>query len=92
MPIVEIEIVAERKLTPGLAKRPAHDLAAIYRGPAGDTWVKLRRLDVGDYAAGDGGPSPEVRPVFVRVLKADPPAEDELDEELQSGGGRGTGA
>lgn len=83
MPIVEIEIVAERKLVPGLAARLAHDLATIFGGPASGTWVKLHRLDVHDYAEGDGGPSPEVRPVLVSVLKADPPFEDELRAEIR---------
>ncbi len=83
MPIVEIEIVAERKLAPGLAKRLSHDLAPVFGGAASGTWVKLRRLDVHDYAEGDGGPSGEVRPVFVSVLKADPPTGDQLQSEIR---------
>lgn len=82
VPIVEVEIVAERKLVPGLAARLAHNLAPIFGGPARGTWVKLRRLDVTAYAEGDGGPSPEVRPVFVRILKADPPTGAELREQV----------
>ena len=83
MPIVEVEIVAERKIVPGLATRLAHNLAPIFGGSARGTWVKLRRLDVSDYAEGDGGPSPEVRPVFVRILKADPPTGDELRDQIR---------
>lgn len=82
MPIVDIEIVADRKLAPGLATRLAYALAPIFGGPANGTWVKVRHLEVGDYAEGDGGPSGEVRPVFVTILKADPPAGDELAEEV----------
>ena len=83
MPIVEVEIVAERKLAPGLAVNLAHNLAPIFGGPASSTWVKLRRLDVSDYAEGDGGPSSEVRPVFVKILKAELAAGDELRDEIR---------
>ena len=83
MPIVEVEMVAERKHVAGLAARIAHDLAPIFGGVASSTWVKLQTLDVHDYAEGDGGPSPEVRPTFVTVLRADLPVGDELIEEIR---------
>ncbi len=83
MPIVEVEMVAERKHVAGLAARIAHDLAPIFGGVASATWVKLRTLDVHDYAEGDGGPSSEVRPAFVTILRADPPAGDDLQDEVR---------
>lgn len=83
MPIVEVEMVAERKHVAGLAARIAHDLAPIFGGPASGTWVKLRTLDIHDYAEGDGGPSLEVRPAFVTILRADSPGGAELQDEVQ---------
>jgi phenylpyruvate tautomerase PptA (4-oxalocrotonate tautomerase family) len=50
--------------------------------PAGRTWVKLRALQRGRYAE-SGGADPELRPVFVSVLKARRPPPSEIEEEAR---------
>lgn len=71
MPIVSVEIVTEEPPPTDLAGRLADALAQVFGGPPSRTWVRLRTL--GHYAEGDGGPPPNVLPVFVSVLMANPP-------------------
>ena len=61
-------------LAPRLAEAAGHALAA----PAGETWVRLRRLTTTFYAESGGGPLAGVPPVFVQVLQARLPDETAL--------------
>lgn len=83
MPILEIEIVGGLtiKHRKGLAQRLADGAAKIMSMPPGSTWVRLRRLDAADYAE-NGGLADPVLPVFVSLLRADPPTGEALDREV----------
>lgn len=83
MPVVEIEIVGAGPLRAGLAAELAAGLAGAMGSRPGGTWVRLHRLDRGDYAEGDGGPPAGVDPIFVTVLRADVPPEAVLREEAR---------
>ncbi|HSF80058.1 MAG TPA: hypothetical protein VLA49_02425 [Anaerolineales bacterium] len=94
MPILEIEIVLQPGEIPvsDLAQIAADRAAQVFGGPPGHTWVRLRLLPAGQYAENSGGtpggdtpgsePPPEVYPVFVTVLKAQPPEPPALQQEL----------
>ena len=77
MPILDVELVAAAD-----AEAPRGDVAQaladaageVLATPAGRTWVRVRRLDRGDYAE-NGGVAAGVAPVFVTVWKADPPGD-----------------
>ena len=79
MPILDVTLVLQEveelpdELTDRLAKSAPR---AMDSEPAG-TWVRLHTLASDRYADGDGGPATSVRPVFVPVLKATRPVEDE---------------
>ncbi|HEX4924310.1 MAG TPA: hypothetical protein VFV50_09495 [Bdellovibrionales bacterium] len=64
MPILDVEIVGELSVS-----EPAQALAdaagTVLKTRVGGTWVKLRRLDPGDYA--ENGPNTP-QPVFVNIL------------------------
>jgi len=81
MPLLEVEIVlgAGEEVQAGLAAASVEATAKVLNAPEGSTWVRLREISAEHYAE-NGGPV-EVRPVFVRVLKARLPAEDELERE-----------
>ena len=83
MPILEIEIVLSPNelLLSDLAARLAEAAAAVFQGPKGSTWVKLRALQQTEYAEDGGGPQ-DVHPVFVRVLKARLPRGGDLETEI----------
>lgn len=81
MPIVEVEVVGDKKLKDGLAREIADAAGVIFEGQAGGTWVRLRRLPEGQYAENGGGPPEGVWPVFVNVLKGGADGEDERREE-----------
>jgi phenylpyruvate tautomerase PptA (4-oxalocrotonate tautomerase family) len=86
MPILDVEIVlGPGESTPtGLCAAIADAAAAVFRTPAGHTWVRLRELPQERYAEDGGGPGPEVRPVFVHVLKAAMPPSAELEQEVSA--------
>lgn len=83
MPILTVEIVVGETETfvPTLAGAIADAAGAIFGSAPGRTWVRLHRLPAAQYAengiASDGTP----HPVFVSVLKAEPPAGDALASE-----------
>ena len=84
MPILEVEIILRpgELLTAGLSSQIADQAAAALAAPPGRTWVKLRTLLPDQYAE-DGANTPtSIYPVFVSVLKADPPPPDELAAEV----------
>lgn len=80
MPILDVEIVSDATLEPGLAGRIAEAAAAVLASPPGTLWVKLRRLDVALYAE-NAAVAPQ--PVFVSVLKRGAPADDGAGEHAR---------
>lgn len=82
MPILDVEIVLrpDERPAPGLAADIADRCGAVFGSPPGNTWVKLHLLPRDCYAE-NGGPSDEVYPVFVSVLKAHLPALEALSLE-----------
>ena len=78
MPLIEVEVVADDELSPTLAPRLAEAAGRALEAPAGQTWVRLRRLTTAHYAESGGGPPSGVRPVFVQVLQARLPDEAAL--------------
>ena len=84
MPILEVEIVMRpgEWMRDNLAAEIAERAAAVFRAPAGRTWVRLRTLAPEGYAEDAGGPPPDVYPVFLSVLKAEMPPADELATEI----------
>ena len=86
MPILDIEIVGEprlvfrRDLTERIAEAAATALQSRPRG----TWVKLRVITPDDYAENEMARSETVRPVFVRVLLADPPDGEQLHSQSRA--------
>jgi hypothetical protein len=80
VPILDVEVVGARE--EGLARRIADAAGAVFGPPAGRTWVKVRFLARRDYAEDGAGLPPDVRPVMVRILKADRP--ENLDLEVRA--------
>ena len=83
MPILRVEIVVEEteKIAPNLAAAIADAAGALFGSAPGRTWVRLHRLPAAHYAENDIAPDGTPRPVFVSVLKAEPPAGDALERE-----------
>lgn len=84
MPLIEVEVVADDELSPTLAARLAEAAGAALDAPAGQTWVRLRRLTTASYAESGGGPPPGLRPVFVQILQARLPDEATLARQAAS--------
>jgi phenylpyruvate tautomerase PptA (4-oxalocrotonate tautomerase family) len=84
MPIVDVQLVAEvADLPAGLASRLAESLAGVFSSPAGRVWVRLSILPSANYAE-NGADGPAALPVFVRVLHADLPPDEELSTQAQA--------
>lgn len=83
MPILTVEIVvaATEAFAPDLAVAIADAAGAIFRSAPGSTWVRLYLLPAAQYAENGIAPDATPHPVFVSVLKADPPAGDALAHE-----------
>jgi phenylpyruvate tautomerase PptA (4-oxalocrotonate tautomerase family) len=83
MPILEVEIVLRPNefLLSDLAPRLAEAAARVFDSPKGSVWVKLRALQLTEYAE-NGGTSGDMHPVFVSVLKSSLPGRAELEEEI----------
>jgi len=75
MPLLEVEIVdhPDLSLPADAAQRVADAVGELLGAPPGRTWVRLRRIPREDYAENGGPLEPEIAPVFVRLLEADPP-------------------
>lgn len=86
MPILDVEIVVdEDELIPDkLAGRLADAAGKVFGSPAGQTWIRLRRLSRTDYAENEGGPPAGVRPVFATVLKRRLPDQEEMANECRA--------
>ena len=84
MPILDVEIVLapRESLPPDLAASLADAAATALGTSPGGTWVKIRPLPHTGYAEDAGGPPEEVRPVFVRILKAALPSADAMQSEV----------
>ncbi len=82
MPIVDVTLIGPVTVPDdGLAQRLSDALSVALGAPRGTTWVRLRRVDAGDYAE-DGGAPPGVLPVFVDLLRRAWPAS--VDERAAS--------
>ncbi len=84
MPILTVEIVAREseEISPNLAGAIAGAAGAIFGSAPGRTWVRLHLLPVARYAENGIAPDATPRPIFVSVLKAEPPAGDALAREV----------
>ncbi|MBV7339346.1 hypothetical protein KFU94_66240 [Chloroflexi bacterium TSY] len=83
MPIVDIEIVGDRKaLLSNLAEQLASELGNVFGSRPNQTWVRVRSLPSEQYAENqlDNGPQPQ--PVFVTILKAHRPNSNEIESEV----------
>ena len=82
MPILDVEIVLKpgEMLTSDTASRIAEAAGEVFASRPRGTWVRLRVLDSALYAENESGPSVDVFPVFVSVLKSGIDA-DKLKEE-----------
>lgn len=78
MPIVDLLVVVDSVETvpPGAARAVADAVAGTLRSPPGRVWVRLQTLPAEHYA--ENASAASVRPVFVTVLHADPPAPDAM--------------
>jgi phenylpyruvate tautomerase PptA (4-oxalocrotonate tautomerase family) len=69
MPILDVEVVGQQAGDPPtekLAERVAGRVGEALGVPAGQLWVKVRKLSASGYA--ENGPPGTTLPVFVRVL------------------------
>jgi phenylpyruvate tautomerase PptA (4-oxalocrotonate tautomerase family) len=69
MPILEIEVVGQQATDPPterLAERIAAAVGSALGVPAGQLWVKVRKLAASNYA--ENGPPLPTLPVFARLL------------------------
>ena len=85
MPIIDVEmVVADNEQVPShLAAIMANATRNVFGASAGQTWVRLHKLPLQDYAEDGGGPLQDIRPIFVTVLKAKLPPLNELKHEME---------
>jgi phenylpyruvate tautomerase PptA (4-oxalocrotonate tautomerase family) len=86
MPIIDIEIVLQpnEKLRSKLAGELADRAAEILVSPKGGTWVKIHPIKNEHYAENGAGPDEGIYPVFVSILKAQPPESHAMRTEALS--------
>ena len=83
MPIVDIEIVGDvNAAPPALAQALADAAGRIFGSPPGTTWVRVRALAAAAYAENDVAVAADARPVFVTVIKRQPPSGPALAGEI----------
>ncbi|MEM1411433.1 MAG: hypothetical protein AAGH19_03665 [Pseudomonadota bacterium] len=82
MPILDIEVVALTANTNTVSQALADRAGKVFESAPGRTWVKLRNLEATHYAENQSPEAPH--PVFVRVLEARPPKDDELEALIES--------
>lgn len=84
MPIIDIELVcdSESELRKVSANELADVLGSLLKTEPGTTWVRLRALAARNYAENRVAEADEPRPVFVTILKAQPPRGAALAEQL----------
>jgi hypothetical protein len=85
MPILDIEVVVaeDEDIDTCWAQQIADAAGSIFDTLPGRTWVRMRSLTHSGYAENQTAISPEIRPVFVSVLKAKVPAIETLRAEIQ---------
>lgn len=85
MPIADVTLIGAPDVpADALAQRLADALSTALGAPRGTTWVRLHRVDEGDYAE-DGGAPAGVRPVFVDLLRRGwPPTVEERGASLRA--------
>ena len=86
MPIVTVEVVVEDRgsIAPDLARAIADGVGRVFGSPPGQTWVRLHTLDMTRYAENDSSLSTSELPVFVTLLKHQPPSGPSLEAEVAS--------
>src|SRR5690349_10521198 len=72
MPIIDVELVGEARVTAELSQRLADVLGEALSSRRGGAWVRVRQL-AADHYAENGGLEEGVLPVFVTVLERNPP-------------------
>lgn len=83
MPIVDVELVGAvpAEVGSGLAQRLADRVGDVLGSRPQGTWIRLRFLAEQNYAENLDGPPPErIEPVFVSILQAELPPEQQLAE------------
>jgi hypothetical protein len=85
MPILDIEIVVDagERLGQTLATQLADAAGEVFEMEPGRTWIRLHVLPRSQYAENGGGPSSDVKPVFVHVLKASIPDGEDMRREMR---------
>ncbi len=83
MPILDVELVqaAGERPAAGMPAALAEAAAKVLASRPGGTWVRLRTLERSRYAENGGVLDPDVRPVFVTVLRSVLPPPQELERE-----------
>lgn len=80
MPIVDIEIVGDADVVPPALAQTLADVAGrVFGSPPGTTWVRVRALAAAAYAENGSAAG---RPVFVTVIKRQPPSGPALAQEI----------
>ncbi len=84
MPIVTVEVVAGANdaVAHGLAQLLADAIGRALNSPPGQTWVRVRSLPRKQYAENEALPDTANLPVFVTVLKRQPPQGSQLESEV----------
>ncbi len=82
MPILELSIVGDLPVDrrEGLAQRVADVAGTLFGVPHGTTWVRVSEVPADSYAE-NGGAAPDPLPVFVSILRAQPPEGLALEQE-----------
>jgi len=85
MPILDIEVVlaGELDIDSTWAQRIADASGKIFGTKPGRTWVRVRKLQLSDYAENGTELAPDLHPIFVSVLKSQLPPVDRLRAESQ---------
>jgi phenylpyruvate tautomerase PptA (4-oxalocrotonate tautomerase family) len=81
MPILHVELVGPAPKA-GLARRIADAAGEVFGTPAGQTWVRLRRVPLSDWGENGAALPKGVRPVLVSVLKREVPTGAALTTEM----------
>ena len=83
MPILDVEMVLmpDEILPANLANHIADDVGLLWDAPPGRIWVKLRTLAPDRYAENDV-PEETFYPIFVSLLKAKWPPNEEMQREV----------
>ncbi len=85
MPIITLEVVGGARdcLPAGLAQLLADAVGRALKSPAGKTWVRLRSLPLEQYAGNESSPEASALPIFVTILKRQPPQGADLENEIR---------